>query len=785
MKKKLISSLVLTILLISSFPFLPAQAANAVGYVKVTLLDVYIIDDHDGALLGAGEIYFNFDINGSEFSTGQTDTDSGNNVTLNFVLFDSLIEDQSSLYFYVSCYDYDDLDSDDFIGEYNFTLPSLDLATFVATYGNYEVFTLPDTDAIFYFEVIVEETITLPPEVDETAYITVTLVSAQIHDKHEAIGKGDGEIYFSYQIYDTRRSTTEYKDIVDGQTIATNLELYKGPLDDEFYFDIFCLEADIDADDALGGIVHNYPVFNAEWWRDNRTSNYNIVIPISDVTFTLRIEVTYPAVPDSYEIIGLMNDATIYFDTSRDAQVSIHYGTSQGALVDTLNMIGYRTSHSASIGSLSAMTKYYFKVVTTSLDGEVYVDDNGGSMYSFETIVDLPVYSRVTKNLGLEELYYKDITGGISFVNFTIGMFAGLYVPLLFSQETPKYLIPGSSVSTEVTINPEEGYVGAEVIGEVEVYGYKLQLFEPISYFYNFITPFGDLTLYSFSYTYPLGTLNKTDDIYSIDIVAGIDVLFEVGIYLEANTTIWFEGDVDSGAAASYIIADGGETVIHGDTVSSGATDGAQIDCFANTTLQFNNLYLRLKQLNLTVQGSIDTIVYSNPNIDINYEVVGDTGLFSPYTFPVLNDLLFPIALKNEDLQTVSTVEAVDPVVSGVTDSHVSGDIYKVQATVTDNRAVWDVVATVEYEDLSIQVYAMSHVSGDLYEFIFTIPDGESATVSIAARDIGGRVDGDVIVVDNPPAVPELGNISIITSLILIPLAIVPIVLKRRKKTKI
>ena len=54
MKKKILSSLVLTILLISSFPFLPAQAANDVGYVKVTLLDVYIIDDHDGALLGAG-----------------------------------------------------------------------------------------------------------------------------------------------------------------------------------------------------------------------------------------------------------------------------------------------------------------------------------------------------------------------------------------------------------------------------------------------------------------------------------------------------------------------------------------------------------------------------------------------------------------------------------------------------------------------------------------------------------------------------------------------------------
>ncbi|MCG3257671.1 MAG: hypothetical protein KAU62_16330, partial [Candidatus Heimdallarchaeota archaeon] len=101
------------------------------------------------------------------------------------------------------------------------------------------------------------------------------------------------------------------------------------------------------------------------------------------------------------------------------------------------------------------------------------------------------------------------------------------------------------------------------------------------------------------------------------------------------------------------------------------------------------------------------------------------------------------------------------------------------------NRAVWDVVATVEYEDLSTSVYAMNHVSGDLYEFIFTIPDGESASVSIAARDIGGRVDGDVIVVDNPPNVPELGNISAVMYLILLPLAIVPIIMKKKKKLKL
>jgi len=788
MNKKMITSLLLAILFVSSFPFQPTQAAPAVGYVKVTLLDVYIIDDHDGIGLGAGEIYFNIDNNGTEFSTGQVETDSGNNVTLEFVLFDSLVEDLSSMYFYVSCWDYDDLDSDDFIGEYNMTLTTFDLSWFTSTYGNEEEFAFPDTDAIFYFEVIVEDEndITLPPAVDETPYLTLTLVSAEILNKHEAIGKGNGEIYFSYQIYETRRSTTETTDVTDGETLYPDLELYKGPVfDEKFYFDIICLEADIDADDYLGGIVYNFPVFNAEWWRNNHTATDTWTIAITDVVFTVKIDVTYPAVPGNYRIYGLKNDATIYFDTSRDAQVTIRYGTSQGSLGHTLNMMGYRTSHSASITGLLANTKYYFQVETTNLDGEVYIDDNGGSLYTFETIDDLPIYDKVTKNLGIEELYYKDFTGGISFVNFTIGMFAGLYVPLIFEQKTPHYLIPGNSVSTEVGIHPEEGFAGAEVIGEVDVYGYRLQLFEPLSYYYNFLTPFGDLTLYEVTYVFPLGNLNKTEDLFSIDITAGISVTFQVGIYLEVNNTIWFSGDVDDGSPASYVIADGGDTVTHSDTVSSGATDGALIDCHTNTTLQFDNLYFRIKQMNLTVQGSIDTVVASNSDIDLNYEVIGDTGLFSPYTFPVLNDVLFPIVLKEDQLKTTSTVDAENPQYTNPSDSQVSGNTYKVQVDITDNNEIWDMAAQVEYEDTSTASVTPVHVSGDTYSFTFTIPDGESADLTISTKDIAGRVAAYVRTVDNPPDVPELSITIGIAALLIVPVALMPIKLKKNKKKNI
>ncbi len=783
MNKKLITSLLVSILFISSFPFLPVQAANAVGYVKITLLDVNIIDDHDGIGFGAGEIYFNFDVTGSEFATAQTETDSGDNITFNFVLFDSLIEDGSNLYIYIDCWDHDDLDEDDFVGDFNFTMLSLDLASFVALYGNYEVFVHTGTDATFYLEVIAEDNVVLPPEVDETAYVTITLVSAVIHDKHEIIGKGDGEIYFSYQIYDTRRCTSEYRDITDGETIPANLEIYKGPMiDDELYYDILCFEADIDKDDVVGGIVRDYPVFHAEWWRASRTNSFVEVIPISDVTFTIQIDVTYPAVPDKYDIIGLKDDAAIMFETTRDAQVTLRYGTSQGALTETIAVSGYRLSHYIQPTGLAPNTKFYFEIETVTTDGEVYVDDNHGAKFYFETIEDLPIYIQRTENLGIEEFYYQDLTGEVSFVNFTIGMFAGLSVPLLFSMKTPRYVIPGNSISTEATVNPEEGYIGAEIIGEVEVYGYKLQLFDPISYFYNFITPFGDLTLYSFEYSYPLGALNKTETIYSIDVTASVDMLFEVGIYLENNVTMWFNGNVDDGSKESFTIADGGETVIHTDTVSSGATDGQAIVPQVNTTLQFNNLYLRLKSMNLTVVGSIDTIVAVNPSIDINYEVVGPTGLFAPIEFPVLNDLLFPVALKHESLATTSFVDAVDPVISSVTDSHVSGNTYKVQATVTDNRAIWDVTAEVEYADLSTQQFILDHVSGDLYEFTFTIPDGESVDVTILTRDVAGRPEAHLLTVFNPIEVPELVENLWFVSILILPLAIIPIIWKKKRK---
>ncbi|MHA1800155.1 MAG: hypothetical protein ACTSWJ_00265 [Candidatus Heimdallarchaeaceae archaeon] len=785
MNKKLITILSLIILTTSSFSMLTVNAAPGdIGFMKIELKDVNIIDDHDGVLLGTGEIYFKFNMNGSELRTANYDgIDNGDNVTLNFVLFESLVKEGSDFFLFIEVWEEDDADADDYVGEYNFTLLPLVFGDFISSYGYSEVFVVTATDATFYLEVTVDDTPTIPPEVDETPYITVTLTSAIIHNKHEATGKGDGEIYFSYEVNEVKTSTLEYKDIEDGETIVANLDLYKGPLlDDEFQFKIVCWEADIDWDDELGGVIFDFPVFDPEWYRANYGNSHTEIIAISDVTFYIDIIVNYPAVPSEYEIIPLDDEVVIYFDTSRDAQVTIHYGTSQGSLVNTLSMIGFRTSHSASIVNLIPFQKYYFKVETLSLDGMMWSDDNCGSMYSFETIDDLPIYSKVTTNLGLEEYYTQELSGGVSFVDFSIGMFAGMYVPLLFSQTTPKYLIPGNSVSSEVTISPEEGFVGAEVTGEVSVYGYKLQLFEPVSYFYNFITPYGDLTLYSFGYSYTLGTLNRSDGIYSVDLSASVDVLFEVGIYLETNVTIDFDGPVDDGTQTSYVIDEGQETKIHEDTVSVSASDGEEVICNANATLQFNNLYFRIASVNLSVVGEVDTIIASD-TVDFSYEVVGEGALFEPITLPVLNDWLFPVVLKHDYLHTASEVDAVNPDISSIVDTKNTDTGYTLETVVTDNNAVWVVIASVSIDGAAEQDYLMAHVLGDTYEVSLNIPQGSSADITIVARDVAGRIVSSLIYqIVNPAVIPEMSNCVIVPLFLLTSIVIIPILLKSKKQ---
>ncbi|MCG3220834.1 MAG: hypothetical protein H7641_05580, partial [Candidatus Heimdallarchaeota archaeon] len=389
------------------------------------------------------------------------------------------------------------------------------------------------------------------------------------------------------------------------------------------------------------------------------------------------------------------------------------------------------------------------------------------------------------KNLGIEELYYQTLSGGVSFVNFSIGMFAGLYVPLLFTQKTPRYSVANDEISSIIDVDPQQGFAGAEVLGEVSVYGYKLQLFDPISHIYNFMTPFGDIPLWDFSYSYPLGSLSKIEDIYSIDLIAQVDALFEIGIYLEANVSTAFAGDVVTGGINTYIFDEPTDTANPTDTVTASAGEGDFVTSTTNVTLQFNNLYFRVKSLNLSVVGSIDTIIASDPSIDISYEVVGEGALFEPFTFPVLNDLLFPIPIKTDELQTMSIVDGVNPAITDVSDTELGGTGYRVSVTASDNNAVWDIVADVEYEDTSIQSYTLDHISGNLYQFDLNIPDGETVDITITTRDIAGREDVELYQITNPVDVPEFNKMIPFLMGVTLPIIVVLVIIQRRRKRNI
>lgn len=744
MNKKLITIICLIVLITSSFSMLVVNAAPGdIGYMRIELKDVTIIDNHESFPLGDGEIYFKFNMNGSEFRTANYEgIDDGENVTLNYVFFDSLVREGSNLFLFMECWEEDDADADDYVGEYNFTLLPIDFGDFIALYGFSETFVVTGTDAIFYLEVSIDQAPSIPPEKEQTPYITVTLVSAEIHNKHEAVGKGNGEIYFSYEIYGAAMSTEEYKDIEDGEIITTDLLLYQGRIfNDSFDLIIICFEADIDGDDDLGGFIDINPVFFPEWYRGLYGVRQTQIIPISDVTFTIEYYITYPAVPDRYEVIPTKTECVMKFNTPISSYVGIYYreiGVSNFGGFDFPGF--YQTSHSYTLLNLKPYTAYEYYVITWNHDGEMYVDNNNGDNYVFYTVENLPVYTLVRQNLGIQEEFFKTLTGGFSHVNYSLGMYAGLNVPIIFEQQTQKYVQAGDGIESNVTITPEEGYAGAEVFGEISVYGYKIPLMEPESYYYDFTAPFGDLTIYTYTTSYYLGNLTRADSIYYVNLAAQIDVTFEIGVYLESNVTMTYSGATVNDNTASFIIDEPGETVTLTDTIDPAAIGGSEAICNANATLQFNNLYLRVSSLNLSVVGEIYTLIYDIPTVDYNIEIIGETAFFDPITFPVLKDaLFFPLVLNHEDLETVSKVDDENPEITFSEEIKDTSTQFTLKVRATDNNAIFDLAAEVEYEDLQVQEFSLHRTIGSYYEFSFDVPEGESVDITITARDICGR----------------------------------------------
>jgi len=106
---------------------------------------------------------------------------------------------------------------------------------------------------------------------------------------------------------------------------------------------------------------------------------------------TVQANGTVDCVPPVISNVQTVNigprKATITFNTNEAANSAVRWGTSCGALSNTVSGSGLNTTHSINITGLSPSTTYYFAVDATDAAGNAITDDNGGSCYSFATPV--------------------------------------------------------------------------------------------------------------------------------------------------------------------------------------------------------------------------------------------------------------------------------------------------------------------------------------------------------------------------------------------------------------
>ncbi len=105
------------------------------------------------------------------------------------------------------------------------------------------------------------------------------------------------------------------------------------------------------------------------------------------VTFTSRVE-TVPPVISAVEIEPGYVDALVYWDTDEPADALVQYGESpllgRTAYVDALE-----TLHEVTLDGLEPDRAYYYRIVSRDNAGNVTVDDNGGALYTFQTLAPL------------------------------------------------------------------------------------------------------------------------------------------------------------------------------------------------------------------------------------------------------------------------------------------------------------------------------------------------------------------------------------------------------------
>jgi subtilisin family serine protease len=117
---------------------------------------------------------------------------------------------------------------------------------------------------------------------------------------------------------------------------------------------------------------------------DTLTATYFDASNHRNVTATATVDTVPPVISQVAATTDYAN-ARVTWLTSKPANSSVQYGESQlpdrSSFVSTLV-----TNHAVNIGGLSANRTYYYEVVSRDQAGNTRVDDNRGSLYTFQTL---------------------------------------------------------------------------------------------------------------------------------------------------------------------------------------------------------------------------------------------------------------------------------------------------------------------------------------------------------------------------------------------------------------
>jgi len=190
---------------------------------------------------------------------------------------------------------------------------------------------------------------------DNTVYTTNDVVTVEVGDA-DLTGAGQLQVTFAASSRTNRTTITLYE--------TTHAGLFSGSLT------------------LVGGGATAGQLLVTQ--GDTITATYFDASNNRNATATANIDTAPPIISQVAASTDFSN-AKVTWLTSKPADSTVLYGVSQ--LPDHSAYVSARvTDHSVTLGGLSANRTYYYEVVSRDQAGNVAIDDNGGSLYRFQTL---------------------------------------------------------------------------------------------------------------------------------------------------------------------------------------------------------------------------------------------------------------------------------------------------------------------------------------------------------------------------------------------------------------